>query len=99
MLIGGTFLSAFLALAASAVEAGSFGHGCNSSHSMLVSYEYLHIIDSEKQRRLFCYVQPEDASGQLDYRYDEFGYKVEEEGNWSNLLHHLTSLLVILSYF
>jgi len=30
---------------------------------------------------MFCHVQPEDASGQLDYRYDEFGYKVEEEGN------------------
>jgi len=26
------------------------------------------------------YLQPEDASGQLDYRYDEFGFKVEEEG-------------------
>lgn len=24
--------------------------------------------------------QPEDATGQLDYRYDEFGFKVEEEG-------------------
>jgi len=29
---------------------------------------------------MFCCVQPEDASGQLDYRYDEFGFKVEEEG-------------------
>ena len=30
----------------------------------------------------FCDIsfQPEDASGQLDYRYDEFGFKVEEEG-------------------
>jgi len=27
-----------------------------------------------------CDIQPEDASGQLDYRYDEFGFKVEEEG-------------------
>jgi len=27
-----------------------------------------------------CCWQPEDASGQLDYRYDEFGFKVEEEG-------------------
>ncbi len=26
------------------------------------------------------YFQPEDATGQLDYRYDEFGFKVEEEG-------------------
>ena len=25
-------------------------------------------------------LQPEDESGQLDYRYDEFGFKVEEEG-------------------
>ena len=25
-------------------------------------------------------LQPEDATGQLDYRYDEFGFKVEEEG-------------------
>jgi len=25
-------------------------------------------------------MQPEDVSGQLDYRYDEFGFKVEEEG-------------------
>ena len=24
--------------------------------------------------------QPEDSNGQLDYRYDEFGFKVEEEG-------------------
>ena len=30
---------------------------------------------------MFCCVQPEDASGQLDYRYDEFGFKVEEEGS------------------
>ena len=30
----------------------------------------------------FVYCQPEDASGQLDYRYDEFGFKVEEEGMW-----------------
>ena len=28
---------------------------------------------------MFCF-QPEDPSGQLDYRYDEFGFKVEEEG-------------------
>ena len=26
-------------------------------------------------------LQPEDTNGQLDYRYDEFGFKVEEEGN------------------
>lgn len=27
--------------------------------------------------------QPEDSNGQLDYRYDEFGFKVEEEGKIS----------------
>ena len=27
-------------------------------------------------------LQPEDSNGQLDYRYDEFGFKVEEEGKW-----------------
>ena len=26
--------------------------------------------------------QPEDPNGQLDYRYDEFGFKVEEEGTF-----------------
>ena len=26
-------------------------------------------------------LQPEDESGQVDYRYDEFGFKVEVEGN------------------
>lgn len=25
-------------------------------------------------------LQPEDEAGQLDYRYDEFGFKVEVEG-------------------
>lgn len=28
----------------------------------------------------FFILQPEDDTGQLDYRYDEFGFKVEEEG-------------------
>ena len=31
---------------------------------------------------VFCCLQPEDATGQLDYRYDEFGFKVEEEGKF-----------------
>ena len=32
-------------------------------------------------RALNIVLQPEDTNGQLDYRYDEFGFKVEEEGN------------------
>ena len=42
---------------------------------------------------MFCciLVQPEDASGQLDYRYDEFGFKVEEEGRSDFVAFYLCS--------
>lgn len=29
--------------------------------------------------------QPEDVNEQLDFRYDEFGFRVEEEGNYKML--------------
>ena len=59
-------------------------------HQCITDFYALQTVKSREE--LFCYVQPEDASGQLDYRYDEFGYKVEEEGSPAcciSLCHYL----------
>ena len=40
---------------------------------------------------MFSMFQPEDESGQLDYRYDEFGFKVEEEGKKNKNKNEITN--------
>lgn len=51
---------------------------------------------------LYYIFQPEDSNGQLDYRYDEFGFKVEEEGLFIlqlslSLIHwHVILTLILL---
>ena len=46
---------------------------------------FLKVLIMINMKIFFFTIQPEDPHGELDYRYDEFGFKVEEEGRMVNM--------------